>query len=372
MLRFCVRMEMALAFALAIFGILILSYAGKAQAGAEPLRYCVMQAAFLAVSLVAMGGLFRVDYRFFARKEVLWALAVGMVVALALVLTPGVGKTVKGAHRWIGLGPINVQPVEFVKLGIVLFLSGYLGRLGGMARRLKWGVAVPGALVGPVLVLLALQPDFGGAMIVCALVAMVLLAGGVRLRHLLLPGAAGVAFVAAMLLTNENRMARLLNEQQGENYQAWQSEIAFHNGGLTGVGLGHGMQTAGYLPECHTDFIFAIIGEDLGLVATGLIWLAFLLMLCGGTVIALRAKDRQGMLLAAGATAILCAQGAANMAVVTHLLPTKGLALPFLSYGGSCLLSSFCAVGVLTGVGRATLEAEDAPAAPGGRPVSLG
>ncbi len=385
MLRACVWLIGALAFGLAVFGVLVISYAGKAQAQVgDPYHFVTMQAMFLAMGVVAAFVLYNLDYSLYRRKDVLWLLAVGMVVLLALVLVPGIGKSVKGAHRWIGLGPINLQPVEFVKLGMVVFVSGYLGRLGAVAARgwKRWkrvrtfgfpllGLGGPLALLALVCGALVLQPDYGGTAIVIGLWAILLLAGGVPFRWVALCGVVGLIVVAAFVLSNPNRLARLRNEGDGDNYQTLQAEIAFRNGGLTGVGLGRGMQKEHYLPECHTDFIYAVIAEDFGLVATGAIWLAFIVILGAGTVIAFRAPDKQGTLLAIGATLYICAQGAANMAVVTHVLPTKGLALPFLSYGGSCLIATFAAVGVLTGVGRQAIEAEETPLPQGQRIVSL-
>ncbi len=359
MLKFSIRLIAVISFALAAFGAMVISYASKSQ-GQGPYHYLIMQSVFLLGGLIGAFILYHVDYHFYKKPVVLWMLVIGMVLSLLLVLVPGVGKAVKGAHRWIALGPVNVQPVEFVKLMMVLFLAGYLELQEGRIRRFKQGVLLPGIVIGAVLACLIAQPDFGGSMVVCALAGATLLMGGIGWKRCMLFGALGVLAIGVFLACNPNRVARLKNEQNGENYQAEQSETAFRNGRVLGAGLGVGLQREKYLPECHTDFIFAIIGEDLGLVATASITGAFLLILLGGTVIACHARDKQGMLLAFGATLLICAQGTANMAVVTHILPTKGLALPFLSYGGSCLLSSFAAVGVLLGVGRVTIEAESA------------
>ncbi len=359
MLKLSMRMIMLLAFSLATFGILIISYAGKSQ-GQDMFHYCVMQSIFFALSLIVAIVLYHIDYHFYQRKEILWMIALGMVGALILVKIPGIGKTVNGSQRWIGLGPINLQPVEFVKILIVVFLSAYLDRLGGVIHRWWRGFCVPVGLIGLIAFLLTLQPDYGGAFVVCFLAGLMLVLSGMKWWKWLGAGTIGVLIIAALIACNPNRMERLRKDSDG-NYQADQSEIAFRNGGVHGVGLGEGMQKEWYLPECHTDFIFAVIGEDLGLIGTSSIWLAFLLILSGGTVIAFKAKDKQGMLLAFGATMVICAQGAANMAVVTHIFPTKGLALPFLSYGGSCLLSTFTSLGVLLSVGRATLDSDETP-----------
>ncbi len=370
MLRLCVRMVAMLAFAMACFGLLIISYAGKSQSQ-DPYHFFIMQSAFLVVGVIVAMVICRIDYHYFQKPAVLWGMAILMVLALLAVATPGIGKAVKGSQRWIALGPISVQPVEFVKVGVVLFLSAFFDRIGGNVNRWKRGFLPPGLLIGVLACLLIVQPDFGSTMIICSLGALMLLMGGVPIKWCAAAASVAIVVIGLFLVTNENRMRRLMNEQDGENYQATQSEIAFRNGGLTGAGLGQGMQKEHYLPECHTDFIFAVIGEDLGLLATGAIWGSFLLMLAGGTVIALRAPDKQGMLLAFGTTMVICAQGVANMAVVTHVFPTKGLALPFFSYGGSCLVASFAAIGLLVGVGRVALEEAEMPQPSAKRLLSL-
>lgn len=355
MLKFSLRMIMGLSFLLSCVGVLVISYASKSQ-GQGPFHFFVMQLIFLGIALAVAAVCYSIDYRFYLRREVLWIIGAGIVVSLMLVLVPGIGKSVNGAQRWIALGPINVQPSEFVKLAIVIFLASYLDIQGGLINRLVRGVVYPTVYLAVVVGLLVLQPDFGSAMIICGLAGVTLLVGGIGFWRCAALAAIGIGGVVVMLALNPNRMERLRNERDGENHQAIQSEIAFRNGGMSGVGLGAGMQRERYLPECHTDFIYAVIGEDFGFVATSAIWGAFVLILLSGTVIAYRAPDKQGMLIAFGSTLVICAQGMGNMGVVTHLLPTKGLALPFISYGGSCLLASYAAVGVLLGVGRVTLE----------------
>ena len=370
MLKLSLRMIMVVTFSLAVFGIMVISYASKSQ-GLGPYHYCVMQSAFLVAGLLLATLFYFIDYRLYRRRAVLWSLFILMVLALAAVFVPGLGRAAKGAHRWIGLGPFSLQPIEFVKLFIIVVLSAYLDCQGGLIHRFSRGFWVPVAIVALPLMLTLAQPDFGGSFVYCLLCGLTLLLGGVSLRRCLLLGLLGCAAIGILVALNPNRMARLRKEANDENDQAIQSEIAFRNGGWRGVGIGQGMQKEYYLPECHTDFIFAVVAEDMGLVATGGVWLAYLMLLTGGATIAFRAKDKQGTLLAFGATMLLCAQGAANMAVVTHLFPTKGLALPFLSYGGSCLLASFSAVGILLGVGRVTLNQESDPEANTLKPVSF-
>lgn len=370
MLRFAERMIMVLTFSLAVLGVLVITYASKSQ-GQGPYHFCVMQSLFLVVSLVAATIFYFVDYHVYRRPEVMWGLLAVMVISLLLVHVPGLGRGAKGAHRWISLGPLSLQPIEFVKLFIVVVLSAYMDRLGGLVNRFVLGFLVPvGILVVP-FILILLQPDFGGSLVYCALAGVTLLLGGLSLRRCAVLMVVGVVVIATLLALNQNRMRRLQDESSGKNEQAIQSERCFRNGGVWGKGIVNGMQKEYYLPECHTDFIFAVIGEDLGLVATSGLWMVYLLIFLGGTTIALRAPDKQGMALAFGATLLICAQAGANMAVVTHLFPTKGLALPFLSYGGSCLLASFSSVGILLNVGRVTLNREEDPTQVVVKPISF-
>ena len=371
MSRFCAKAIFVIAFGLTLLGILTLSYVGKIEDANAPYHYVIMQSIFFGLGLCVMTVFYRINYHFYLNKALIWCLAVGMVAALLMVLLPGVGKTIAGSRRWIGLGPVNVQPAEFVKLGVIILLSGYIGRLGPLVQRWWRGFFLPLLYVGLLLGLVLIQPDFGSTAILAGLSGLTLLISGVQLRRLAIPGILAVLVIVALLLANDNRRARLINDHEGENYQAKQSEIAFQNGGVWGVGLGRGIQKEHYLPECHTDFIFAVIAEDLGLVTTASVAGAYLLFLLFGGAIALRAPDRQGMALAIGAVTLICAQAFANIAVVTHIFPTKGLALPFLSYGGSSLLSSYAAVGVLLGVARTSAAEEDLPAPPGGRLISL-
>ncbi len=360
MLKFSMRMITLVAFALALFGIIVISHAAKAQPqGVFP--HYVMQSIFLGIGIIGALVLYHIDYKIYRKPIVLWTLVGIILLSLLLVLVPGIGKSVKGSQRWIGLGPVNLQPVEFVKVLIVVLFSAYLDLQGGLINRFKRGVLYPLLMLGAVLGLLILQPDFGGAAIVCFLAGLMMAIGGVGFFRCASLAVITMSVIAVFIALNPNRMKRLQNDSEGQNYQATQSGICFTNGGTWGKGLGDGMQKERFLPEPHTDFIFAIVGEDLGLVGTTTIWCAFLLILTGGSVIAFRAKDKQGMLLAFGATMFISVQSAANMAVVTHVFPTKGLALPFLSYGGSCMLSTFASLGLLLSVGRSTLEAEDAP-----------
>lgn len=364
MLRLSVIASVLLAIGMSVFALLVISYAGakESSTNANLFHYVKMQTIFAIIALIWGFCVSRINYSIFKRDLFFYGLIAVTLISLLLVLCPGIGVAVKGSQRWIGLGPIRLQPVEFVKLAAIVALSAHMDRIGGLVNRFSWRTLLPPfILIGGSIALLVFQPDFGGAMIVCFLSGLMLLLGGLGWWKCALLGVLGVLAIAILLLSNENRLKRLQNEGEGENYQAQQSEIAFRNGGLTGQGMGKGMQRQGYLPECHTDFIFSVIGEDYGLVGTASILVGFLLLLGCGTTIAFNAPDKQGMLLAFGAMMVICAQGAANMAVVTHLFPTKGLALPFFSYGGSSLLASSTAIGLLVSVGRKAIRKEDFP-----------
>lgn len=371
MVRFWSFMLMVLGGVLSVFGILVIAYAAKSQSN-EVMRHFMMQSMFLGVAFIGALILYRIDYRFYLKPQILILIAIVSIVALALVITPGIAREINGSKRWLRFGPLSLQPVEFVKLAMIVGLSAYYEYIGGKVIRWKQGFLIPVGFVGAVAGLLVLQPDFGSTLIICVLAGTCMILAGVKFWRCLALAVVGLAVIGTILYMNDNRRQRLMNDHNNENYQATNSLIAFHNGGVYGVGLGKGMQKENYLPECHTDFIFAVIAEDFGLVATASIWLAFFVMLCGGSVIAFRARDKQGMILAFGATLLICVQGVSNMAVATKVFPTKGLALPFLSYGGSCLLSSVFALGILLGVGRKTIELEDEADEPiKGKAVSL-
>lgn len=361
-LRTSVILPIFIAIAMAVFALIVISYAGAKDAGASAnlFHYFKMQLIFVILSVFVVTIVAHVNYRIYKTDVLFWTIIAMTLISLLLVLVPGIGVSVKGSQRWIGLGSLRLQPVEFVKLAVVMVMSAHMDRIEGLVNTFRWKVILPPAiLLAGATIGLALQPDYGGTAIVCLLAGLMLLIGGWGWKKCLALGLIGITAIALLVLTNENRMRRLQNESSDSNYQAAQSEIAFRNGGLLGQGLGKGMQRQGYLPECHTDFIFSIIGEDYGLVGTGLVWMGFILILGCGTVISFYAPDKQGMLLAFGATMVICAQAVANMAVVTHLIPTKGLALPFFSYGGSSLLSSSIALGFIINVGRETLAYEE-------------
>jgi cell division protein FtsW len=281
-------------------------------------------------------------------------------LALVLVLVPGIGAARGGAQRWIAFGGFSLQPSEFVKLGVVLFLARWISRHRDAMRQFRAGVLPALASVGACGALILGQPDFGTAVILGLLLLLMLYVGGARPAHVLgLVGCGAVAMVVAVQIA-PYRMRRLLafldpwEHSQDAGFQLVQSLIAFGSGGLSGVGLGQSKQKMLFLPEAHTDFIFALVGEELGLLGAAAVLALFGVVALRGFRIAARHPDGFASLLAFGLTAVLILSAVVNIGVVLGMLPTKGLPLPFLSYGGSALLATMLEVGVLAALSRMT------------------
>jgi cell division protein FtsW len=284
-------------------------------------------------------------------------LAVAVVVML-LVLVPGIGTVRSGARRWLSLGPLTFQPSELAKFALVLYLARSLARRGERVREFWHGI-VPHCLVaGTLAALCLLEPDFGTMALAGIILFLMLFAAGARFSHLGLFAAAAVPVLAAIAIMEPYRLKRLTSfldcrqDALGDGFQLCQALIAFGSGGLWGVGLGQGQQKMYYLPAAHTDFIFSVIGEELGLVGAGLVLLLFAVVAARGLRIAARHPDDFGSLLAFGLTALIVVQGLLNFGVALGTLPTKGLTLPFVSYGGSAMIISLAELGVLLGVAR--------------------
>ena len=288
--------------------------------------------------------------------------AMGLALAgLVLVLVPHVGERIGGARRWIRLGPLALQASEMAKLALVFFLAERLSRGAGRdleGRDWRSGLGAVLGVVGLGCVLALAEPDFGSMVVFAALGWVMLYCSGAPLWFLAAPLAAGLPAAALLILHSPYRLKRLevflhpWKDPQGAGFQIVHSMMAFGCGGLFGVGLGQGKQKLYYLPEPHTDFIFSTAGEEFGFVGCVLILGLFAVLLWRGFVVALRARDPFLKLLSVGITSLLGLQVVINLFVVLGLAPTKGAALPFLSYGGSSLLMNLAAVGVLLNVSR--------------------
>ena len=299
------------------------------------------------------------------------ALYVGVCILLCSVFF---FKEINGSHRWIILGPIRLQPSEFAKIATIISVGVFIDRIGWRIELFWKGAFIAAVIIGVFAVLTIAEPDFGSTMVIGLTGFVLLFIAGMKLVHIFMLGGMGVLAVLASVATNANRMRRIVawlpNEmamevidllnlpaaaQDGprpEAHQLNQALVAIQRGGFTGVGFNKSMQKQYYLPEAHTDFIFAIGAEEWGLVFSLVLLVLFVVFFICGVRIALRAPDRLGRLFAFGATFLLFFQALFNIGVVTGWLPTKGLALPFISYGGTNLVTALVAVGLLFNVGR--------------------
>ncbi len=315
------------------------------------------QALFAGVGFLLMILCASTDYR----KAQSWALPFLIFSGLLLLCLwiPGLGKTVRGARRWLDLGPFSLQPSEVAKVTLVFFLADRLSRRGvrKAAQESLQGYFNIWILSLPFLVMVLLTKDLGSTVILGLAVLVLLFLAGARFRYLAMTLGASVPMVLLLCLDGY-RWKRLLTfvdpwkDPYGSGYQLVQSFLSLGRGGMFGVGLGNGTEKLFYLPDAHTDFIFAVMGEELGLVGCCAFLLFFLSFVVIGLRIALRAPDWFGMLLASGLTFLIGVQMFMNVAITMGMLPTKGMALPFLSYGGSALLVNLVAVGTLMSISR--------------------
>jgi cell division protein FtsW len=312
------------------------------------------QSIWLGIGLVICITSALIDYHLWQRTWWLW-LAIALVT-LALCFVPHLGMRINGSRRWIGLGPITFQPSEIAKLASVFFLAWWFARYEKLSRRPLFGFVIPLAIVATLLLLIICEVDLGTTALIGATAFIVMFVAGTNpifLGLLALTGSGAIFFAA----THE-RMGRLLAFTDLERYketagmQQAQALIAWGSGGIEGLGLGNGRQKMLYLPYAHTDFIFPMIGEELGLRISLLVVFLFVVMIICGIMIALHAKDRFGLLAATGVVALIAWQAIVNIGVTTSLLPNKGLPLPFVSYGGSNLVACLFGIGLLLNIYR--------------------
>jgi len=315
------------------------------------------QAGYAVAGTLALWLTSRMRYQAWQRLAV--PMLAVTVALLALVLHPAAGVEAYGSSRWIALGPVTIQPSEIAKLSLIVFSAAILARTWGKLDDLGH-LALP--LVPVVVVVCGLvmaQPDLGTTVILAGAVFLLLFAAGVRMRYLISAALLGAAAGFALIMSADYRRVRFLSflhptaDPQNTGWQLFQSLIALGSGGWTGVGLGASRQKWMYVPNAHTDFIFAILGEELGLIGEIIVLIAFGLLLYAGLRVAARAGDVFGRLLAAGIVAWFGVQILVNLGAVTGLLPITGVPLPFLSYGGSSLVVSLAAVGILVNIARA-------------------
>ena len=314
------------------------------------------QMLFAGVGIFAMFFIMNIDYWTWRT----WAkvLIIICFVMLILVLIPGVGNVRNGSRSWIGIGAFSVQPSEFMKLAMIAFLAKFLSEKQKVITSFKKGLAPSLGLVFLAFGMIMLQPDLGtGTVMVGTCIVMIFIAGA-RISHFVLLGLMGVAAFAGLVVSAPYRIKRITSfldpwqDPLGSGFQIIQSLFAIGPGGLFGLGLGESRQKFFYLPEPQTDFIFAILAEELGFIGGSLILLLFSLLLWRGIRIALGAPDLYGSFLAVGIIAMVAIQVMINIGVVTGLMPVTGITLPFLSYGGSSLTLMLMAIGVLLNISR--------------------
>jgi cell division protein FtsW len=360
------RRKSAYLLFLAVLGLLVIGIvmlfstsAFARDSHGDALFFLKRQAVWLGVGLAACIVAALVDYHFWQRTWWIW---IGIAaIALALCYVPHVGMRINGSRRWVGIGPVGFQPSEIGKLAAVFFLAWWFARYEKAAGHPLFGFAIPLAVVTALLSLILFEVDLGTTALIGMTSFVIMFVAGTNsiLLGFLAVAGSSVIFVAA----THARMDRLIAFANLERYkedaglQQMQALIAWGSGGMEGLGLGNGRQKMLYLPYAHTDFIFPMIGEELGLRISLLVVFLFVVVIVCGIVIALHAKDRFGLLTATGVVSLLALQAAVNIGVTTSLLPNKGLPLPFISYGGSNLAACLFGVGLLLNIYRqAVLE----------------
>ncbi|WP_462324638.1 putative lipid II flippase FtsW [Desulfoplanes sp.] len=291
-------------------------------------------------------------------RSVHYPLLAGAMVLLGLTMVPQVAVKAGGASRWIGCGFFSLQPLELAKLSLVFYLAYFFSRKQDKVKTFRIGVVPPFMVTGIMCAFLLLQPDFGGAMFMVMVLFLICLVGGTRFIYLAVSSVMASGLAAVLVLTSPYRFRRWFafldpfKDAQDSGYQLVQSLYGFGAGGWFGVGLGAGKQKLFFLPEAHNDFILAVLGEELGFLGVSLVILLMGLMLWRCVAIALGQEEMQDRLLAFGAGLLVILGGLLNTAVVLAVAPPKGVALPFLSYGGSNMLTSFACLGVLLNLSR--------------------
>lgn len=327
-----------------------------AQEGAEDYVTLWRQLVWLGVSVVACVVAALLDYNVWLRWR--WHILITAAVLLALCYVPMIGVKINGSKRWIGLSSFRVQPSEFAKIALIIALAGWYATHEAMTRTFLRGFLLPGLLLASIVALIGCEFDLGSAMLASAVGLGVMFVAGTKMRYLAIIVVLCGGGLWAGIKYLPNRLERVMvvfdleKHKEDLGLQQWVSKLAFGSGGIEGRGLGEGRMKLSYLPEAHTDFIFPMVGEELGLRGTAAVVLAFAVLVMAGMVVSSYAPNRFGKLLGAGLTFLIGMEALLNMGVTTALLPNKGLPLPFVSYGGSSLVAAMVAVGILINIHR--------------------
>jgi len=343
---------------LALFGLVMVYSASAVMAQKEngnQFYYVLKQGVFVFIGFIVMLLAMQFNYQLLKNRRIVYGLLLACTIGLVCVF--GFSAT-NGAHRWIKLPGFSLQPSEVSKLSLIIFLAYFLEKRAGEEGDF-WRTFIPcGIVTGLLAAIIVIEPDFGTAMMLAVIFTVVIYAAGARVLHLAMAAAPALVVAAGLLIFVPWRLKRLITfldpwaDQQGSGFQVVQSLIAVGSGGTNGLGFAQGKQKMLFLPFAHSDFIFAVVGEELGLVGALTVIAVFALFLWRGVRTALLAPDRFGMLLSLGIVTSIVAQALFNISVVLSLVPTKGIPLPFISYGGSSLVPTLAAVGILLNVSQ--------------------
>ena len=356
-LPFCLLVLMLIGIGLIM--LLSASFPSAYYEDNDPTKYFVKQGIFAIMGVAAMLFIGKINYqRFRALAKPLLYLA---IVLLVLVAIPGIGLIKNDARRWLGIPrtSFQFQPSEIAKMAVVLYFSDTISKKKDKMNTTRYGVVPYLLILGVISLLMMLEPHLSGTVLILGAGAVLMLVGGINLTWVAaaLAGAGGIAFLmfSGIITYGQSRLAMWQNpwlDARGKGYQLVQSLLSIGSGGLWGVGLGKSRQKYLYLPEEHNDFIFAIVCEELGLIGATIIMLLFAALILRGYWIALHARDRFGSLLVVGVTTLIAMQTFLNIGVVTGLLPTTGISLPFFSYGGTALSIQLAEMGIVLSVSR--------------------
>lgn len=339
-----------------LVGLGLLMIFSATSQSSNGLLFLKRQILFVVVGTVLMVTASRIPFR--AWKKLAVPFMVITLLCVIATLIPGVGHKIKGASRWIRIGGFSLQPTEFLKVALVMILAASLAKKGEKVRRFSIGVYPHLILLGVIVFFVNRQPDFGTVVILCGITWIMLFLGGARLIHLFGPLLLLLPILVVFVMGHGYRMARITAfmdpwavEKNG-GYQVTRSLMAYGSGGITGKGLSNSELKLKHLPECHTDFIFPILGEELGLIGVLAALGLYVLLLTRGFMASIRCPDIFGSLMGVGLCSIIGIQIVINLAVTMGILPPTGLTLPLMSYGGSSLLCTMTAIGIVLNVGR--------------------
>ena len=355
--RLSVLLMMTAVAGLLALGIVMLASTGEfaQDAHGRPYFFLKHQLIWLGLGIVGCAVMANIDYRKFVKKWV-WVY-VASAVLLICCFVPGIGAKINGSHRWIRLGFATFQPSELAKAASILALAWWLSQERDLERQLLRGFVMPLLVVGGLMGLIVCEVDVGSTVLIGGTAMCMLFVSGSPWKFiggLMTLGVVAVACAISMMPERLGRFLAFMNPEKypADAYQTQQGLIALGSGGMSGLGLGNGRQKLLYLPYAHTDFIFPMVGEELGLVGTLGVIMAYILFMLGGVSIAMKARDRAGLLTGMGIVMLISLQALVNLGVTTELLPNKGLPLPFISYGGSNLAFCLLGVGVLINIYR--------------------